>query len=43
VYHHFAGKEALFTIDLPLGAHPWPLSTGADRSATSPARLQLGR
>jgi pimeloyl-ACP methyl ester carboxylesterase len=27
------------TIDLPLGAHPWPLSTGADRSATSLARL----
>jgi len=29
------------TIDLPLGAHPWPLATGADRSATSLARLQL--
>ena len=29
------------TIDLPLGAHPWPLSTGADRSATSLARLLL--
>jgi pimeloyl-ACP methyl ester carboxylesterase len=29
------------TIDLPLGAHPWPLSAGADRSATSLARLQL--
>src|SRR5579863_5517935 len=27
------------TIDLPLGAHPWPLSPGADRSATSLARL----
>ena len=27
------------TIDLPLGAHPWPLSTGADRSAGSLARL----
>jgi pimeloyl-ACP methyl ester carboxylesterase len=27
------------TIDLPLGAHPWPLSTGADRSASSLARL----
>ena len=27
------------TIDLPLGAHPWPLSAGADRSATSLARL----
>ena len=23
------------TIDLPLGAHPWPLSEGADRSAIS--------
>jgi pimeloyl-ACP methyl ester carboxylesterase len=29
------------TIDLPLGAYPWPLDTGADRSATSLARLQL--
>ncbi len=29
------------TIDLPLGAHPWPLSAGADRSATSIARLLL--
>src|SRR5260370_1868685 len=28
-------------IDLPLGAHPWPLSPGADRSATSLARLLL--
>jgi pimeloyl-ACP methyl ester carboxylesterase len=27
------------TIDLPLGAHPWPLSAGADRSAASLARL----
>jgi pimeloyl-ACP methyl ester carboxylesterase len=27
------------TIDLPLGAHPWPLSRGADRSACSLARL----
>jgi pimeloyl-ACP methyl ester carboxylesterase len=27
------------TIDLPLGAHPWPLTAGADRSATSLARL----
>ena len=27
------------TIDLPLGAHPWPLLPGADRSATSLARL----
>jgi pimeloyl-ACP methyl ester carboxylesterase len=29
------------TIDLPLGAHPWPLSTGVDRSAASLARLLL--
>jgi pimeloyl-ACP methyl ester carboxylesterase len=29
------------TIDLPLGAHPWPLAAGADRSATSLARLLL--
>ena len=29
------------TIDLPLGAHPWPLSPEADRSATSLARLLL--
>ena len=29
------------TIDLPLGAHPWPLYKGADRSATSLARLLL--
>ena len=29
------------TIDLPLGAHPWPLSSGADRSARSLARLLL--
>jgi pimeloyl-ACP methyl ester carboxylesterase len=29
------------TIDLPLGAHPWPLSPGADRSAISLARLLL--
>jgi pimeloyl-ACP methyl ester carboxylesterase len=29
------------TIDLPLGAHPWPLSPGADRSAPSLARLLL--
>jgi pimeloyl-ACP methyl ester carboxylesterase len=28
-------------VDLPLGAHPWPLSPGADRSATSLARLEL--
>jgi pimeloyl-ACP methyl ester carboxylesterase len=29
------------TIDLPLGAHPWPLEPGADRSATSLAQLLL--
>jgi pimeloyl-ACP methyl ester carboxylesterase len=29
------------TIDLPLGSHPWPLAAGADRSATSLARLML--
>jgi pimeloyl-ACP methyl ester carboxylesterase len=29
------------TIDLPLGAHPWPLATGADRSAASLSRLIL--
>jgi pimeloyl-ACP methyl ester carboxylesterase len=29
------------TIDLPLGAHPWPLAPGADRSAVSLARLIL--
>jgi pimeloyl-ACP methyl ester carboxylesterase len=29
------------TVDLPLGSHPWPLSPGADRSATSLARLML--
>jgi pimeloyl-ACP methyl ester carboxylesterase len=29
------------TIDLPLGAHEWPLRPGADRSATSLARLEL--
>ena len=27
------------TVDLPLGGHPWPLAPGADRSATSLARL----
>jgi pimeloyl-ACP methyl ester carboxylesterase len=27
------------TVDLPLGAHPWPLSPGADTSAPSLARL----
>lgn len=29
------------TVDLPLGAHSWPLSAGADRAATSLARLLL--
>ncbi|MGZ4192789.1 MAG: alpha/beta fold hydrolase [Solirubrobacteraceae bacterium] len=29
------------TIDLPLGAHQWPLAPGADRSAISLARLLL--
>ena len=29
------------TIDLPLGSHRWPLSPGADRSATSLAGLLL--
>jgi pimeloyl-ACP methyl ester carboxylesterase len=29
------------TIDLPLGGHPWPLSPGADRSASSLAALLL--
>ena len=29
------------TVDLPLGAHRWPLTAGADRSATSLARLLL--
>jgi pimeloyl-ACP methyl ester carboxylesterase len=29
------------TIDLPLGAHSWPAAEGADRSATSLARLML--
>lgn len=34
-------RYCCITIDLPLGAHTWPLSTGADRSATSLARLEL--
>jgi pimeloyl-ACP methyl ester carboxylesterase len=29
------------TVDLPLGAHPWPLTPGADRSPESLARLML--
>jgi len=36
-----ADRYRCITIDLPLGAHPWPLSEGADRSATSLARLLL--
>lgn len=36
-----ADRYRCITIDLPLGAHPWPLSAGADRSATSLARLLL--
>jgi pimeloyl-ACP methyl ester carboxylesterase len=35
------GDYRCITIDLPLGAHPWPLSPGADRSAVSLARLLL--
>ena len=34
-------RYTCITVDLPLGAHPWPLSPGADRSATSLARLEL--
>ena len=33
------GRYRCITVDLPLGAHPWPLSAGADRSATSLAQL----
>jgi pimeloyl-ACP methyl ester carboxylesterase len=36
-----ADRYRCVTIDLPLGAHPWPLSEGADRSANSLARLLL--
>jgi len=36
-----ADRYRCITIDLPLGAHPWPLTAGADRSATSLARLLL--
>ncbi len=35
------GRYRCITIDLPLGAHPWPLQSGADRSANSLARLLL--
>jgi pimeloyl-ACP methyl ester carboxylesterase len=34
-------RHRCITIDLPLGAHPRPLSEGADRSAGSLARLLL--
>jgi pimeloyl-ACP methyl ester carboxylesterase len=34
-------RHRCITIDLPLGAHPWPLSAGADRSAAALARLEL--
>jgi pimeloyl-ACP methyl ester carboxylesterase len=36
-----AARHRCITIDLPLGAHPWPLAPGADRSAGSLARLLL--
>jgi pimeloyl-ACP methyl ester carboxylesterase len=35
------GHHRCITVDLPLGAHPQPLNAGADRSATSLARLLL--
>src|SRR5262245_15391740 len=35
------GRYRCITIDLPLGAHEWPLRPGADRSAVSLARLEL--
>jgi pimeloyl-ACP methyl ester carboxylesterase len=34
-----ADRYRCIAIDLPLGAHPWPLAEGADRSAVSLARL----
>ncbi len=34
-------RHRCITIDLPLGAHPWPLPEGADRSAASMARVML--
>ena len=34
-------RHRCITVDLPLGAHPRPLAQGADRSATSLARLLL--
>ena len=36
-----ADRYRCVTVDLPLGAHRWPLSADADRSATSLARLLL--
>ena len=36
-----ADRYRCITIDLPLGAHLWPLAPGADRSAVSLARLML--
>jgi pimeloyl-ACP methyl ester carboxylesterase len=41
VVRAFGDGYRCITIDLPLGAHPWPLSPGADRSAISLARLML--
>jgi pimeloyl-ACP methyl ester carboxylesterase len=32
-------RHRCIAVDLPLGAHPWPLNPGADRSAVSLARL----
>jgi pimeloyl-ACP methyl ester carboxylesterase len=33
------GEHRCITVDLPLGAHPWALDAGADRSAASLAQL----
>jgi pimeloyl-ACP methyl ester carboxylesterase len=41
VVAQLADRYRCITIDLPLGAHPTPLAEGADRSATSLARLLL--
>jgi pimeloyl-ACP methyl ester carboxylesterase len=41
VVAQLADRYRCVTIDLPLGAHPRPLTEGADRSATSLARLLL--
>jgi pimeloyl-ACP methyl ester carboxylesterase len=35
----FKDRYRCVTVDLPLGAHPWPLNKGADRSAASLAGL----